>query len=187
MMAQKDNQRVRCTKNQLAAVLTEMLLEMPIQDVSIVELCQRAGINRTTFYYHYGSQFDLLEEISDKFLDSVRLRLSSVEPASRESVLEKVTLTFTFMEENSQLSRLLLNNMIDPEFAYRIVSLPEIPELLSVYHNDNYDADMQKAADTLAVTGSYRLLQLWINDDHRKSAKEEAELILNLARKVYQQ
>lgn len=185
-MAQKDNQRVRHTKHLLAETLTDMLQNMPIQSVSIKELCERAGINRTTFYYHYGNQYDLLEEISDTFLDSVRQRLSSAEPNSRESVLEMVTLVLSFMEEHIQLSRLLLNNMVDQGFAYRIISLPEIPDLLSVYRNDEFDPDLQYAADIFAVSGSYRLLQLWINDDHRRSAAEEAELILGLARKVYQ-
>ncbi len=77
--------------------------------------------------------------------------------------------------------------MIDPDFVYRILSLPEIPDLLGVYYNDKIEPDLQYAADTFAVFGSYRLLQLWINDDHRKSAAEEAAMILNLARTVYQQ
>ena len=185
-MAQKDNQRVRHTKHLLTQALTDMLQEMPIQAVSIKELCERAGINRTTFYYHYGNQYDLLEEISDSFLISVRQRLSSAEPNSRESVLEMVTLVFTYMEEHIQLSRLLLNNMVDQGFAYRIITLPEIPDLLSVCRNDEFDPALQHAADTFAVSGSYRLLQLWINDDHRRSAAAEAEMILELARKVYQ-
>lgn len=49
-MERNENQRVRHTKEMLMDALTEMLLEMPIQDVSIVELCRRAGINRATFY-----------------------------------------------------------------------------------------------------------------------------------------
>ena len=184
-MERNENQRVRHTKEMLMDALTEMLLEMPIQDVSIVELCRRAGINRATFYYHYGNQYDLLEEISDTFLDSISTRLSSAEPGSRESVLEKVTMVLSYMEEHIHLSRLLMNNMIDPGFAYRVLSLPEIPGLLETYHHDQTDSQHQYEADIFAVSGSYRLLQLWINDDHRKSAREEAALILNLARKVY--
>ncbi|MBQ6489711.1 MAG: TetR/AcrR family transcriptional regulator [Solobacterium sp.] len=186
-MAQKDNQRVRRTKQLLAEALTEMLTETSIHDVSIVELCEKAGINRTTFYYHYGNQYDLLEEISDTFLDEVSQRLASAEPYDRESVLEKVTMVFSFMEERIQLSRLLMNNMIDPDFVYRILSLPEIPDLLGVYYNAELEPDLQYASDTFTVFGSYRLLQLWINDDHRKSAAEEAAMVLDLARKVYQQ
>ncbi len=102
-MAQKDNQRVRRTKQLLAEALTEMLTETSIHDVSIVELCEKAGINRTTFYYHYGNQYDLLEEISDTFLDEVSQRLASAEPYDRESVLEKVTMVL-FLRRNASSS-----------------------------------------------------------------------------------
>ena len=186
-MVQKDNQRVRRTKHLLASALTDMLSEMPIQDVSIVELCERAGINRTTFYYHYENQYDLLNDISGIFLDSVSQRLASGEPDSMENIHARITMVLTYMEEHLQLSRLLLNNMLGLGFIHRINSLPEIQELLNVHRKNAADPERQKAAEIFAVSGSYQLLQLWINDDHRKSASEEASLLLEMTGRVINQ
>ena len=44
--------------------------------ITIRELCERAGINRSTFYKYYGNQFDLLNEM-EKDIDFIRLLLNS--------------------------------------------------------------------------------------------------------------
>jgi AcrR family transcriptional regulator len=58
-MEKKENRRVRLTK--------QLLKEKDTAKISISELGHKAGINRTTFYYHYGSQHDLLENIASRF------------------------------------------------------------------------------------------------------------------------
>lgn len=44
-----------------------------IMNITIKEICKKAGVNRSTFYLHYESIDDLLEEtlwfINKKFLD----------------------------------------------------------------------------------------------------------------------
>ena len=46
----KEDRQVSLTKRMLKDALTKMLREMDIYNVSIRDLCQRANINRTTFY-----------------------------------------------------------------------------------------------------------------------------------------
>ena len=57
------NQRIMLTKKLLKTGLTDMLQTRNIYQISIRELCESAGINRSTFYKYYGSQFDLLTEM----------------------------------------------------------------------------------------------------------------------------
>ena len=61
-MEKKEDRRVTMTKRLLKDALTEMLRKEDIYHVSIRELCERADVNRTTFYKYYGNQFDLLAE-----------------------------------------------------------------------------------------------------------------------------
>ena len=56
------------TRRMLKDALTDLLREVDIYHVSIRELCQRADINRTTFYKYYGSQFDLLADMENDLL-----------------------------------------------------------------------------------------------------------------------
>lgn len=183
-MKGKENQRIKLTRQLLSGALIEILQKKPIHTISIRELCERAGINRTTFYNHYGSQYELLEEVSQSFLDDIAGHLATVDTENRDSVQERVTMVLTYLSDNLKLSRLLLNNNVDPHFAERIFALPKIGDLFKASLRDHPDPDKKAAIITFAIHGSYRLLQEWVNRDERLPASEEAVIILELARKV---
>ncbi len=63
-MEKKEDRRIAMTKRLLKAALIELLKEQDIYHISIRELCERADVNRTTFYKYYGSQFDLLSAMN---------------------------------------------------------------------------------------------------------------------------
>ena len=184
-MKEKENQRIMLTKKLLANAFLQMLEDTPIHGISIRQLCEKAGINRTTFYHHYGSQYDLLEDISSRFLDEIADRLSKADADDRESIQERVTLVLAYLEENRELSRLLLNNSIYPHFAERLFALPKITDLLGAAMKGCADPLRSNAVTSFAIHGSYRLLQEWIGQsDQRLPPREEADLVLELARRV---
>lgn len=61
-MANED-MRVQRTKRILKDNFKELFLEKDYDTISVKELCDRAMINRRTFYLHYNSLDDLMEEI----------------------------------------------------------------------------------------------------------------------------
>ena len=99
-MEQKENQRIRLTRKLLTDAFMNMLQEQPIHAISIRDLCEKAGINRTTFYHHYGSQYDLLNDISNRFLAQIAHQLSTADAENQESVQERVALVFHYLEDN---------------------------------------------------------------------------------------
>ena len=183
-MEQKENQRIRLTKKLLTDALLEMLQEQPIHSISIRELCEKAGINRTTFYHHYGSQYDLLNDIASRFLARITDHLAEADADSQESVQERVTLVFQYLEDNLSLSRLLLNSNADPSFAEKLFALPKISDLLNVSLKNCIDPQRRRAIVNFAIHGSYHLLQDWINSEQRLCAEVQAGIILDLARRV---
>lgn len=59
----KDDLRVQRTKKLLKDNFKEMFLEMDYEKITVKELCEKAMINRRTFYLHYDSIDDILNEI----------------------------------------------------------------------------------------------------------------------------
>ena len=68
---QKENQRVMLTKQLLKESLIYLMKKKEIQKVSVSELCHNAGINRVTFYNHYNSLNNLLQEIENELIDNI--------------------------------------------------------------------------------------------------------------------
>ena len=66
----KEDLRVRRTKEAIRRVFEEMICEMDYEEITVKELADRAMINRKTFYLHYDTMDDLLEELQDEIVTS---------------------------------------------------------------------------------------------------------------------
>lgn len=61
-MASSDR-RVRYTKQAIRDSLFELMKKSPVEKITVKAICERADINRATFYTHYETMGALLEEI----------------------------------------------------------------------------------------------------------------------------
>ena len=57
------------TKKALAGALKELLNEEPFSKISIGDICERCGMNRKSFYYHFKDKYDLVNWIFDYEFD----------------------------------------------------------------------------------------------------------------------
>ena len=58
MQDKKKDRRVKYTKKALKNSLIDSLKEKTIEKITVKELCEKADVNRGTFYSHYSDQFD---------------------------------------------------------------------------------------------------------------------------------
>lgn len=64
----KTDLRVQKTRISIRNALFDLLGEKELSRISISELCRRAQINRKTFYRHYNSTADIIEELENTLL-----------------------------------------------------------------------------------------------------------------------
>lgn len=58
-----EDKRIAKTKQNLRSALVELAGEKAFEQVTVTELCKRAGTSRITFYAHYSDKFELLDEV----------------------------------------------------------------------------------------------------------------------------
>lgn len=175
-MEEKMNQRIRLTKQLLKNSLMELLETESIQKIAIKTLCQRAGINRSTFYKYYGSQYDLLREIE---MDAVRDVVSILEshPDKKADALQEIC---RYLDQNELFVRPLITN--DSEFVRMIFSHPTIRQEIERSLAPYFAPAQQEYIFDFIAFGSARIIQLWINKRERESAGEIAGLLTDLMR-----
>ena len=78
------DRRARMTREILKQSLIELMKNKPIHDISIKKICETADINRSTFYHHYDSQFDLFNDILNDIGYEGNLNFESGAPGPRE-------------------------------------------------------------------------------------------------------
>ena len=164
------------TRRMLKDALMEMLREMDIYHVSIRELCQRADVNRTTFYKYYGSQFDLLGDMEKDFLDFLS-------KAIREHAANPVMIIETaceYLEEHLDFVRLIINNNVDPLFPQKLLNLAAVREAILSKTAGRPDSGLHEYVFNYITYGAYRILCVWLNKDSREPPEEIADLLLSL-------
>lgn len=175
-MEEKTNQRVMLTKRLLKDSLIRKLKEESIYKISIRELCEEAGINRSTFYKYYGSQFDLLGEMEEDMLRHVQEALMKPEDVKTESISG----VCAYLEENIELSRLLINNNIDPQFPERLFRMPYIRDEIEKVMRSRYGEAELEYASCFLTYGCYHLVRRWINQDEHEPPERIAALLMGL-------
>ncbi len=63
------NAQNKLTEDAICNSFLELLLEKDIRKISIKDICERAGINRGTFYLHYIDIVDLIDKLTSWYID----------------------------------------------------------------------------------------------------------------------
>ena len=66
-----EDRRVRKTKKAIQDVFCDMTKEKKLNEITVKELCERADINKSTFYLHYRGSYDLADSIQEILIRDV--------------------------------------------------------------------------------------------------------------------
>ena len=95
-----EDARVRKTKQKLSAALVALLQEKAFSDITPAQICEKAGINRSTFYRNYKNILQLKTEMETKILAGIQW--SSL-PTDSFSAKEKIEAQLGYLKENKDL------------------------------------------------------------------------------------
>lgn len=65
------DKRIVKTRKAVFKAAFDLVMEKEPEKITVLELCKRAGINKSTFYLHYGGIEDCLEKCFDFVMDSL--------------------------------------------------------------------------------------------------------------------
>jgi AcrR family transcriptional regulator len=91
------------TQRHLTDVLMQLILEKGFEQVSVKDITERAGIDRSTFYLHFSDKHDLLIKSQRQLIDDLMSRI-----APDNVPLRGIALTFEHMAEHVNQYRVLL-------------------------------------------------------------------------------
>ena len=88
----ENDARVRYTREVIRKSFLELLKEKPAAKITVKELCEKSGINRSTFYKHYADVYDLMEKLEEEILEEERKTLESLKPTDIEDMYRETLL-----------------------------------------------------------------------------------------------
>ncbi len=178
-MNTKNNQRTRLSKMLFKNALMDLLKEKgSINKVSVRELCDRAELNRSTFYAHYQEPNDLLIEIETELLDATEEHLKKI-GAENEIGAHKYILSFLqYIRQNDKPFRALLIDSTDPEFRSRFMqqSIIQFVENLRI----ELPKELEQYIFSYILNGSTGIIIQWIRSDYAADENEIVNLLFSI-------
>lgn len=124
MKKAKDDQRTRMTRRLLQGALVDLMREKPIRDVTVKELCQRADVNRSTFYLHYQDIYSLMEELEGEISHELTAALSQMPQAADQDAFSSFyTAIFALFARHAELCEILLGENGDKAFVEQVFAM----------------------------------------------------------------
>ena len=183
MENKKESGRVRMTKQMLRRAFTQLLMEKPIQNITVRELCEKAQVNRGTFYVHYSDIYALMEAIEEQMVAELAAALDelSVSPGGTESLVEPCRKIFEFLKQNSDMCIILLGKNSDFTFVNRLVQMGKESSLIQ--YMECYPKADKKQAEyfyNFVSSGWIGLLRQWADNGFSDSPAAIAVMAENL-------
>ena len=103
--------RVIKTKNLIKGAFIELVEEKGYNHVSVKDICNKALINRNTFYLHYYDKVDLLTKMASEIFMEQENRISfvtNIENISRESIRLGLLDIFNILSKEIEFYRVIL-------------------------------------------------------------------------------
>ena len=163
------------TRDQLGHALITLIVEKPINDVTVQDVLDRAHVGRSTFYLHYRDKDDLLMSQLEMFLEMMSTSLSVRKDKSSRVV--PVAEMFAHIGNQNKLYRVLSDSghlkdffeLAEGYFARGIERrLTESGKLTRI-------PQRELAARASAFSGSLLSLLRWWLDRGEKESPEEMD------------
>jgi AcrR family transcriptional regulator len=178
----KKDARIRRTDQRLGMALMELILDKPMDSITVQEVLDRASVGRSTFYLHFRDTNDLLLSQLEMFLETMSTMLTVKKDPSRR--LAPVTEMFEHVGGQNKIYRALaesgrLHDFFDLAQGYFARGIEQ--RLTETKHEANA-AQLERAVLAIGLAGSLlSLFRWWIETGGKVPARKMDELFHRIA------
>ena len=168
--------------------LLSLLERKPFAYITIREICETAGVNRSTFYLHYENTSDLLKETTAYVLgnftsyfsvdaERITVKFADCDLQDLKFVNEKYLHPYlSFIKENQRVFSAVLSNPSTFEFNAIFQRMFDhiFNPILDRFH---YPLDEQRYVMLFYLNGITAIITEWLKEGCQKSIEKTASII----------
>ena len=164
-----DGRRVRMTKMLLKNALIDIMKTKSIHLVSIKEICEAADVNRSTFYRHYNTQYELYDDI----IDDIARDIGSIYKNDYTTV-DFLTKVLEYIESKREIFLVILsdNGKVSLGEAFVIFT--------GRFIDHNNTSELVTYVMEFVAAGLTSTIWSWLNKENRRPASDVARMLHNL-------
>jgi AcrR family transcriptional regulator len=183
--------RVQITYRVLQESLLTLMKEKSILDISIKDICELAGLSRSTFYIYYKNQYDILRKIEDQTLiesDKIiqRYARTAIKSSDQDAVVIIIEDILQDIASNSNSIQVLLSENGDHNFQkkyfhHSIEIMRRFTEATGIKNNPE-DKKAAKYDFVFVIGGMLTLVQEWLKNNMDTPVPQMAKIVARLTR-----
>ena len=168
--------------------LLSLLEKKPFEYITISEICEDAGVNRSTFYLHYENTADLLKEattyVLDNFASYFSVDMESIASKYENCDLQELNFInekylhpyLSFIKENQRLFAAVLSQptVFESKAIFQRLFDDVFNPILDRFH---YPRDEQHYVMMFYLNGITAIITEWLKEDCKKSIEDISEII----------
>ena len=173
MRERPDDKRVTKTIRTIHAAFEQMMCEMDYRDITVKELCERALINKKTFYRYYETMDFLLAEFQENMMSDYLARVDGLRiPEDLDAITREY---FAFAAERGEVfERITCAGPHD-------VLQRQMTERVLARHGSEAPADPERSLLMAFVTeATLAIYRRWVADGKRIAVDEVTDIAVRL-------
>ena len=112
-----EDRRTQYSKRMIRESLYTLMKEKPLNKISVTEICQRADVNRSTFYTYYTDIYDLHQKILKEFFSLQKTVIKHI----KESIMSKNSINDIMLEDYYEIIHYYLSIVKEHSELYKFV------------------------------------------------------------------
>lgn len=185
MDCQKVDKRIIRTKKLIKRTMIELMQEKEVQNITVTDICNRADLNRGTFYTYHQDVFSLVSEIENEILDEVtkildnaaQSRLGNSKIKERNLMVRQILECFS---RHRDVIKIVFGDRGYITFQQKLKSLfiTKFSQIIGMSNTVFEDHDGYLAV--YITSGMIGIIQEWIQTGFQKSPEEIANIMMDI-------
>ena len=182
----REDARIIKTRTKLFSAFTELLSKKPFEEITINEICDKAGVRRATFYKHFSDKYDFLRVLTSHLVSEFEAQSSAEDIDVSDFCIAFMRKLIHFILDNEKAINLIIKSnmqttlmdIIIKEVYKHIYSWLEY----AVKNGTKLISDTDMVA-TMLSGGISTIIIKWFTDDKRISPSDlcaEVEILVKV-------
>lgn len=163
-MSSKEDLRIVRTRKLLSNTLLDMMEETSIEKISVIDLCNKAMVNRATFYAHFEDKYHLLsfalEELKDELYEKFTKNAKFTTPGETVTSALLMGVDF-FFDKHNHISNIIRNNRNEKVIGTIQDSIAQSIKYQLSKYKDTYDVLIPLSVLSNFISGGMVHTMLW--------------------------
>lgn len=164
-----NNKRRKASQEKIEKVFVNLIQTKELNEISVTDICKKAGLNRSTFYANYLDVYDLADKVADKIERDV-WNLYQKERETKINSNDYLKL-FKHIKDNQIFYKTYFKLNMDKKFTIWQYDT----NLSKLFYDDKYiDYHLE-----FFMAGLNAIIKKWLNEGCKESPEEINQILID--------